>query len=44
MDNVAKQWAERLDGEGVAGTAVLKAYMDTMRAAGARPVRNWDQE
>ena len=44
MDNVAKDWAERLDSEGVAGTAVLKAYMDTMRAAGATPVRNWDQE
>lgn len=44
MDNVAQEWAERLDGEGVAGTAVLKAYMDTMRAAGATPVRNWDQE
>ncbi len=44
MDNVAQLWAERLDGEGKAGTAVLKAYMDTMRAAGATPVRNWDQE
>lgn len=44
MDNVAQAWAERLDSEGVAGTAVLKAYMDTMRAAGATPVRNWDQE
>lgn len=44
MDNVAKLWANRLDGEGKSGTAVLKAYMDTMRAAGATPVRNWDQE
>ena len=44
MDNVAKLWAERLDGEGKAGSAVLKSYMDTMRAAGATPVRNWDQE
>ena len=44
MDNVAKLWADKLDGEGKAGTAVLKAYMDTMRSAGATPVRNWDQE
>ena len=44
MDNVAKVWAEKLDGAGVNGTAVLKDYMDTMRAAGAQPVRNWDQE
>ncbi|MEY8840811.1 C4-dicarboxylate TRAP transporter substrate-binding protein [Cribrihabitans sp. XS_ASV171] len=44
MDNVAKLWAERLDSQGLQGTEVLKAYMDTMRAAGAEPVRNWDQE
>ena len=44
MDNVAKLWAAQLDSEGKAGTAVLKSYMDTMRAAGATPVRNWDQE
>ena len=44
MDNVAKQWVEMLDGKGQPGTVVLKAYMDAMRAAGATPVRNWDQE
>jgi len=44
MDNVAKVWAAKLDASGVGGTAVLKAYMDTMRAAGATPVRDWDQE
>jgi len=44
MDNVAKTWAEQLDSQGIAGTEVLKTYMDTMRAAGATPVRNWDQE
>ena len=44
MDNVAKVWAARLDSEGKPGTAVLKTYLDTMRAAGATPVRNWDQE
>ncbi|MBV1864380.1 MAG: C4-dicarboxylate TRAP transporter substrate-binding protein [Rhodobacteraceae bacterium] len=44
MDNVAKVWAETLDGQGKPGSKVLKTYMDTMRAAGATPVRNWDQE
>lgn len=44
MDNVARLWAEKLDAEGKHGTAVLKAYMDTMRAAGATPVRDWDRE
>ena len=44
MDNVAKVWAAKLDSEGKPGTAVLKTYMDTMRAAGATPVRDWDKE
>lgn len=44
MDNVAKDWAARLDADGKPGTEVLKTYMDSMRAAGATPVRNWDQE
>lgn len=44
MDNVARLWADRLDSEGINGSAVLSSYMDTMRAAGATPVRNWDQE
>lgn len=44
MDNAAKTWAEALDAEGRPGTEVLKVYMDGMRAAGATPLRNWDQE
>ena len=44
MDNVAKLWAEKLDGAGMDGSGVLSTYMETMRAAGATPVRNWDQE
>ncbi|MEP1208480.1 MAG: C4-dicarboxylate TRAP transporter substrate-binding protein [Rhizobiaceae bacterium] len=44
MDNVAKVWAAKLDSEGKPGTAVLKTYLDTMRAAGAKPVRDWDKE
>jgi len=44
MDNVAKVWAEKLTSQGMPAKAVLKAYMDAMRAKGATPVRNWDQE
>ncbi len=44
MDNVAKAFTEKLDAAGVDGSAVLKGYMDTMRAAGATPVRDWDKE
>ena len=44
LDNVAKAWAAKLDSKGLPGTKVLKTYMDAMRATGAKPVRNWDQE
>ncbi|SHJ73221.1 TRAP-type C4-dicarboxylate transport system, substrate-binding protein [Shimia gijangensis] len=44
MDNVAKLWVEKLNAAGVDGNAVLVDYMDTMRAAGATPVRDWDKE
>ena len=29
--------------EGLPGNKVLAAYMDAMRAAGAKPVRDWDK-
>jgi TRAP-type C4-dicarboxylate transport system substrate-binding protein len=44
MPNIAKEWAERIDGQGLPGTEVLSAYMEEMRSSGAEPVRNWDQE
>jgi TRAP-type C4-dicarboxylate transport system substrate-binding protein len=44
MDNVAKAWAERLESEGQPGKRILSLYMETMRAAGATPVRDWDME
>ncbi|MEQ6249995.1 C4-dicarboxylate TRAP transporter substrate-binding protein [Sulfitobacter sp. HNIBRBA3233] len=44
MDNVALAFVETLNSAGLDGTAVLTSYMDTMRAAGATPVRDWDKE
>ena len=44
MENVAKTWAEGLDAQGKDASGVLKTYMDTMRAAGATPLRDWDKE
>jgi TRAP-type C4-dicarboxylate transport system substrate-binding protein len=43
MPNIAKEWAERTDKAGFPGTKVLNAYMDEMRKAGAKPVRDWDK-
>ncbi|MFK5979935.1 MAG: C4-dicarboxylate TRAP transporter substrate-binding protein [Rhizobiaceae bacterium] len=44
MDNAAQTWAKSLDKEGKPGSAILSAYMEGMRAAGAKPVRDWDKE
>ena len=43
MPNIAKEWAERIDKQGLPGTKVLAAYMDELRKAGAKPVRDWDK-
>ena len=44
MDNVAQTWAKQVDSEGKPGTEILGAYLEAVRAAGGKPVRNWDQE
>tara|TARA_R110000751_G_scaffold95381_1_gene186295 strand:+ start:38448 stop:39509 length:1062 start_codon:yes stop_codon:yes gene_type:complete len=44
MDNVAKDWAAKLDDEGKSGTKILSLYMDAMRESGAKPAREWDKE
>lgn len=43
MPNIAKEWAARLDKKGLPGTALLKAYMDEMRAAKQPIARDWDR-
>ena len=44
MPNIGKDWAAGLDKDGLPGTAMLKAYMDKMRAANQTVVRHWDRE
>lgn len=44
LPNLAKEWAEGLDKEGLDGTAMLKFYMDAMRAAKQPIERQWDRE
>ena len=44
MPNIAKEWAERADKDKLPGSKILAAYMDAMRAAGAKPVRDWDKK
>ena len=44
MPNLAKEWAGKLDKQGLPGTKALAAYMDEMRRLGAKPARDWDKE
>jgi len=44
MPNLAKEWAATMEKQGLPGNKVLKAYMDGVRAAGIKPIRNWDTE
>jgi TRAP-type C4-dicarboxylate transport system substrate-binding protein len=43
MPNIAKEWAERTDKDGLPGSKALAAYMEELRKAGAKPVRDWDK-
>ncbi len=44
MPNVAKDWTAQLEEKGIPAKAVLKAYMDKMRAANQPIIRHWDKE
>lgn len=44
LPNLAQEWAGRMDADGKPGSKMLAAYMDALRAGGAKPLRNWDKE
>lgn len=44
MPNIAQQWAERMERQGLPGKDVLKVYMDAARAAKEPIPRHWDRE
>jgi hypothetical protein len=44
MPNIAKEWADGLEAQGVPAADFMRAYMDGLRARGETPVRNWDEE
>lgn len=44
MPNIAKEWAEEREKEGLPGKAILSAYMEAMRAANQSIPRQWDKE
>lgn len=44
LPNLAAEWAEPLEARGIPAVAFLKEYMTGLRAKGAEPSRNWDEE
>lgn len=44
MPNIAKEWAERMDKQGLPGSKALGVLMAEARKAGAKPLRDWDKE
>lgn len=44
MPNIAVKWATDLDKKGAPGSAMLKAYIGKLKAAGFTPVRDWAAE
>ncbi len=44
MPDIAKEWADTLEGQGIPARDFMKAYMDGLRARGETPVRDWDNE
>jgi hypothetical protein len=43
MPNIAAEWADRINKQGLPGTQALAAYMAEIRKSGAKPVRDWDK-
>jgi TRAP-type C4-dicarboxylate transport system substrate-binding protein len=43
MPNIAKEWAATMEKQGLPGNKALAAYMNEIRKAGAKPVRDWDK-
>ena len=41
---LGRLWASAREAEGYAGDEILSAYMDHLRAAGAKPKRDWDRD
>jgi TRAP-type C4-dicarboxylate transport system substrate-binding protein len=43
MPNIAKEWVDAQEAKGVPARQVLKTFMSSARAAGAKPLRAWDE-
>jgi len=44
LPNIAKKWVEDNEKKGIPARQIMKDYMAAMRAAGAKPARDWDKD
>lgn len=44
MPNIAKEWADKLEAQGVPAREFLKSYLAGLQARGEKPVRDWASE
>jgi TRAP-type C4-dicarboxylate transport system substrate-binding protein len=43
LPDIAGEWADGLEAEGIPARAFLSAYMESLRYAGEQPLRDWDK-
>ena len=43
LPDLAGEWVKQMKGKGLPGELVMKTYMEKVRAAGEKPIRNWDK-
>lgn len=44
MPNLAKSWVEANEKKGLPARQIMKDFMEALRQAGAKPLRDWDRE
>lgn len=44
LPNIAGRWADAAEARGYPARAILRIYMDALRARGVQPAREWDRE
>ena len=43
LPDLAGAWVKQMKAKGLPGEQVMNTYMQKVRAAGEKPIRNWDK-
>lgn len=44
LPNIAGEWADELEKKGIPGKLIVAKFMESVRARGGKPLRDWDKE